>query len=124
MNKILALALTASMAISLAACGNATLSNEKSETNKEVNKEVEKTQPGEEEQPVTITFCNFNAAGGKEEVLASMYKEFQKEFPNIKVEIETVGYDDYFTQMQTRVASGTAPDCYELNIENFAAYLS
>ena len=24
--------------------------------------------------------------------------------------------------MQTRVAGGTAPDCYELNIENFAAY--
>ena len=24
--------------------------------------------------------------------------------------------------MQTRVAGGTAPDCYELNIENFASY--
>ena len=38
------------------------------------------------------------------------------------MEIETIAMDDYFTQMQTRVAGGTAPDCYELNIENFASY--
>lgn len=47
-----------------------------------------------------------------------MYEAFHEEYPNITVTIETIGYDDYFTQMQTRVAGGTAPDCYELNIEN------
>ena len=51
-----------------------------------------------------------------------MYEAFHEEYPNITVEIETIGFDDYFTQMQTRVAGGTAPDCYELNIENFSAY--
>lgn len=73
-------------------------------------------------EPVTITYCNFNASGGNEETLQKMVTEFQKVYPNIVVEVETIGYDDYFTQMQTRVAGGTAPDCYELNIENFAAY--
>ncbi len=51
-----------------------------------------------------------------------MVDAFQEEYPYITVEVETIGYNDYFTQMQTRVAGGTAPDCYELNIENFAAY--
>ena len=73
-------------------------------------------------EPVTITYCNFNSSGGNEETLAKMVAAFEQEHPNIKVEVETIGYDDYFTQMQTRVAGGTAPDCYELNIENFAAY--
>ena len=73
-------------------------------------------------EPVTITYCNFSASGGNEENLQRMYEAFQEEYPNITVEIETLGFDDYFTQMQTRVAGGTAPDCYELNIENFAAY--
>ena len=73
-------------------------------------------------EPVTITYCNFNSSGGNEETLAKMVAAFEAEHPNIKVEVETIGYDDYFTQMQTRVAGGTAPDCYELNIENFAAY--
>lgn len=74
------------------------------------------------EEEVTITYTNFNASGGQEETLEAMYEAFHEEFPNITVEIETVGFDDYFKQMQTRVAGGTAPDCYELNIENFAAY--
>lgn len=74
------------------------------------------------DEPVTITYCNFNASGGNEETLQRMYEAFHQEYPNITVEIETLGMDDYFTQMQTRVAGGTAPDCYELNIENFAAY--
>lgn len=73
-------------------------------------------------EPVTITYCNFNASGGNEETLAKMYEAFHEEYPNITVNIETIGFDDYFTQMQTRVAGGTAPDCYELNIENFASY--
>lgn len=71
---------------------------------------------------VTITYCNFNASGGNEETLDKMVSAFEADHPNIKVDVETIGYDDYFTQMQTRVAGGTAPDCYELNIENFAAY--
>lgn len=74
------------------------------------------------EETVEITYANFNASGGNEETLDKMYAAFQEEYPNITVNIETIGYDDYFTQMQTRVAGGTAPDCYELNIENFAAY--
>lgn len=73
-------------------------------------------------EPVTITYCNFNASGGNEETLQKMYEAFHEEYPNITVEIETIGFSDYFTQMQTRVAGGTAPDCYELNIENFSAY--
>ena len=77
---------------------------------------------GNPQEEVTITYANFNASGTQEETLAQMYEAFHEEYPNITVEIETIGYDDYFTQMQTRVAGGTAPDCFELNIENFAAY--
>ena len=93
----------------------------------EVTAEPEQEAPAVEQaeavaEPVTITYCNFNSSGGNEETLAKMVAAFEAENPNIKVEVETIGYDDYFTQMQTRVAGGTAPDCYELNIENFAAY--
>lgn len=78
--------------------------------------------PAASATPVTITYCNFNSSGGNEATLDKMVAAFEAEHPNIKVEVETIGYDDYFTQMQTRVAGGTAPDCYELNIENFSAY--
>ena len=71
---------------------------------------------------VTITYANFSASGDNEPLLAKMKEEFEKQHPNIKVEIETIGYDEYFTQLQTRVAGGNAPDAYELNYENFVAY--
>ena len=73
-------------------------------------------------EPVTITYCNFNASGGNEETMQRMYEAFHEEYPNITVEIETIAMDDYFTQLQTRIVGGTAPDCFEMNIENFAAY--
>ena len=62
-----------------------------------------------EAEPVTITYCNFNASGGNEETLQRMYEAFHEEYPNITVEIETIAMDDYFTQLQTRIVGGTAP---------------
>lgn len=138
-NKTIALAMAAITALTLGACGSgnteASAVKETAPAEQESAPEVSKAEEAVSEagstgaaeadsEPVTVTFCNFNSSGGNEATLEKMYEAFQKEYPNITVEIETVGYNDYFTQMQTRVAGGTAPDCYELNIENFAAYAS
>lgn len=129
MKKCLAVLLGISMVLSMTACGSQGNTAANQEPQKQETATVEapaqeatEDTKAEKAEPVTITFCNFNASGTNEEVLANMYTEFSKEYPDIKVEIETIGFSDYFTQMQTRVAGGTAPDCYELNIENFAAY--
>ncbi|MGE5588721.1 MAG: ABC transporter substrate-binding protein [Clostridia bacterium] len=73
-------------------------------------------------QPVTIKFLNFSSSGANEQVLDQMRQEFERRHPDIKVQIETIGYGDYFTQLQTRIAGGKAPDAYELNYENFVTY--
>lgn len=137
MKKLVSVLLVFVMCISLAACGKSqetakeekvtqdnSTENEAKKNESEPAKQAEQTngQQAAVTEPVTITFSNFNSSGANEGTLEKMYEEFHKEYPNITVEIETIGYDDYFTQMQTRVAGGTAPDCYELNIENFAAY--
>ena len=49
---------------------------------------------------------------------------FEKQNPDIKVEIETVGFGDYFTKLATVIAGGNAPDVFELNYENFNTYAS
>lgn len=116
--SLIALALAALLVLS--ACGNAAAPTET--TGAPAKPAETETQAPAPAEPVTITYCNFNSSGGNEETLSKMVAAFESEHPNIKVEVETIGYSDYFTQMQTRVAGGTAPDCYELNIENFAAY--
>lgn len=75
-------------------------------------------------EPITISYCNFNASGGNEATLDAMYEDFHKVYPNINVEIETIAFDDYFTTLQTRIAGNVAPDCFEMNVENFGAYAS
>ncbi len=121
--------LITAMMLGLVACGNNDTTNTSQNTQNtagttDTTENTGKTDSSttDTEEPVTITYCNFNASGGNEATLASMYEAFHAEYPNITVEIETVAYSDYFTLMQTRVAGGTAPDCYELNIENFASY--
>ncbi|MBL5980832.1 sugar ABC transporter substrate-binding protein [Petrotoga sp. 8T1HF07.NaAc.6.1] len=72
----------------------------------------------------TIKFMNFSSSGGNEKYLEEWKKIFEKQNPDIKVEIETVGYGDYFTKLATVIAGGNAPDVYELNYENFTTYSS
>lgn len=71
----------------------------------------------------TIRYMNFSANGGHEQDLDKIKAAFEKDNPDIKVQIETVPYDDYFTKLQTAVAGGTAGDAFELNYENFVTYL-
>ncbi len=119
LSAILASALA--LVLLMSACGPAASDPTKSPDNPDPKPSQQQDTPSAD-QPVTITYSNYNASGGNEETLQKMYEAFHEEYPNITVEIETIAYNDYFTQLQTRVSGGTAPDCYELNIENFAAY--
>jgi multiple sugar transport system substrate-binding protein len=78
--------------------------------------------PAATAKPVTIKFANFSSSGDNAKFLDAMVAAAKIQYPNITVDVETIAYGDYFTQIQTRVAAGTAPDVYELNYENFVAY--
>ncbi len=71
---------------------------------------------------VTVDFLNFSGGGDYTVYLEAMKEAFEEQYPDIDVDIELVGYGEYFTQLQTRIAGGTAPDCFELNYENFVTY--
>jgi len=73
-------------------------------------------------QAVTLDYLNFSGAGEPLKYLEEMKKVFEEQNPDIKINIEVVGFGEYFTLLQTRIAGGTAPDSYELNYENFVTY--
>lgn len=70
----------------------------------------------------TITYMAFSASPDHDKDLKAMIAEFEKQNPTITIDYQPVGYNDYFTKLQTLVASGTAPDTFELNYENFVSY--
>lgn len=74
-------------------------------------------------EDVTITYATFSASGAQEETLKKMVETFESKNPGIKVDVQLSGYDDYFTKLATTVGGGNAPDVFEMNMENFLAYM-
>lgn len=73
-------------------------------------------------QDTTIRYFTFSAAPDHLEDLDTIVQAFQAENPGIVVEVETAPFADYFTLLQAGIASGDAPDVFELNYENFVTY--
>ncbi len=69
-----------------------------------------------------VKFMNFSSAGETAIYLEEMKQVFEAQNPDIKIEIETVGFGDYFTKLMTVIAGGNPPDAFELNYENFYTY--
>lgn len=75
-----------------------------------------------EDGVTTVRYQNFSANDGHEKDLGRIVKAFEKEHKDIKVEVETLPFADYFTKLQTAVAGNTVADTFELNYENFVTY--
>ena len=73
-------------------------------------------------EPVTITFAQYSGSGDNEQYLQQMVDNYMKENPNVTIDLQTYGYDDYFTQMTAKVSGGQAPDVFELDYQNFVSY--
>lgn len=73
-------------------------------------------------EPVTIEYFSFSAGEANLPRLEAIAAAFEEENPNIDVELTTAPFDSYFTDLQTRIAGGDAPDAFELNYENFVTY--
>ena len=80
--------------------------------------------PSAPAEQVTLTYFTFSAAPDHLADLDAIVQAFEQKYPNISIEVQTAAYTDYFTKLQTQVASGSAPDTFELNYENSVAYAS
>ena len=76
------------------------------------------------QEPTTIRYFTFSAAPNYLDSLDQMIAAFEEQNPDVKVEVESAPFGDYFTLLQTQVAGGDAPDAFELNFENFVTYAS
>lgn len=75
---------------------------------------------GDASGPVTITYSNFISNGGNEANLTTIVDAFEKENPDITVNMQTAAYADYFTKLQTDLAAGTEADVFDVDAGSFA----
>ena len=72
----------------------------------------------------TITYLNHT---GEEKTIAyedSLIAQFQEENPDITVEVQRMSMDDYTRTIQTKIASGDAPDVFMIEQSNLEKYAS
>ncbi|MFF2481691.1 ABC transporter substrate-binding protein [Paenibacillus sp. NPDC058071] len=95
---------SALLTLLLAACGSA---NEKPESTAPASGE------SQEGKPVTISFMHFKS--DFTDGVAKIVEQFENENPLIKVNVQPVKYDDYYTLLKTKLASGDIVDVFTLN---------
>lgn len=71
---------------------------------------------------ITVHYYQFTAGSDHVEDLNTIIAAFQEANPGVTVEVDSAPFADYFTLLQADIVSGSAPDVFELNFENFGAF--
>src|SRR2546423_1801507 len=71
---------------------------------------------------VTVGYFSFSADPDHLNTLKALIQIFEKKHPNIRINLQTAPYAQYFTKLQTLIAGGQAPDTFELDSGSFFSY--
>lgn len=69
-------------------------------------------------EKITLTWLNHYQEEGKKAWVESCKEIFEAKYPNVTLNIETVGADSYYTVLQTKLASDDAPAIFDLGNNN------
>ena len=73
-------------------------------------------------QQTTITYAFWDL--NQRPAMEAQAKAFEESHPDIRVELQVVPWDQYWTKLQTSVAGGAAYDVFWMNSRNFSLYAS
>lgn len=115
----------ASIALSVAGCGNAKENVDSKDVQETKNTETSaaETAGGEKHDPVTLRFSWWGGDARHEATLA-VIDQFQKLYPWITIEAEYSAFDGYREKKMTEFASGTAPDIFQIETGSGPEYRS
>ncbi|MNM12429.1 Multiple sugar-binding protein precursor [compost metagenome] len=114
--KTLSIALTAAMALSLTACGNSN-NNEGNTSSSSASPSSGSTSGGDSGKKVTITFQNIypDPTTPNYKMVRQLVSQYEKEHPNIHIELDTLNTDQQKVKLKTQAASKEIPDITMVN---------
>lgn len=111
MKKIISLALSVSLVLSLSLAGCGSKEEKKDASSSQATQQAT-TQAKQEEtatkENITLKFTHYQSEG--QETFTQVVKKFEEANPNIKLEADLSGGDQYSTILQTKFAAGEAAD--------------
>lgn len=125
MQRIMAVLISLTMVFALFTGCSSNKGTNTAKTNSEQQKEQTKTEPVKEEkkEPVTLKILQFSPE--YTEQMHTMAKEYNKQFPNVTLDIQIL-QEDYQTVLKTKINAGDVPDVFMTNglaeIKAYAEY--
>ena len=125
MKKILALLMALVMVFALCACGQTAAPAEEAPAAEAPAEEAPAAEASADEITLDVIICQYGN-NTQDWFLGSgmngtnFVDKFESENPGVKLNLEVVSWNDVYTVVDTRIASGQAPDI--LNIDVFANY--
>lgn len=132
MKKFLALLLCLCMILGLAACGGKddqkTDAPDTSKTDAPASDDKQEpangqTPPATNDAEDTIVIMAPPVTGDYAELLAQWIADFEKEYPNLHVEVISTAWDDHSNKLSTMALSGEAPDIAEVSYGAIGTYV-
>ena len=126
MKKILALLLALTMVFALCACGGSSAPAAEAPAAEAPAAEAPAAEaPAGDEIVLDVIICQYGPNTNEWFLGSGMngtnfVDKFEAENPGVKLNLEVVSWNDVYTVVDTRIASGNAPDI--LNIDVFANY--
>ncbi|MFK4851011.1 ABC transporter substrate-binding protein [Microbacterium sp. ZW T6_19] len=77
---------------------------------------------GSADGDVTLSYAIWDE--NQKPAMEEIAKAFQKEHPNVTIDIQVTPYKEYFTKLQTAATGGSAADVFWMNGPNFQLYAS
>lgn len=121
--KFLAVLLSASMVLSLSACGGSTEQDAASSQDATTEEAASSQDAATEEtaEPITLRMAWWGSQERHDRTV-KVIEMYEKENPNVDIEYEFYSFDDYFTKLKTLVASDQVWDIFQLG-GNFPEYM-
>lgn len=84
------------------------------------SKDKGEASSGDSNSPVTISYAIWDS--GQEKGLRKLADEFEKKNPNIKINIQVTGWNDYWTMLEAAATGGSLPDTFWMHSNEIYRY--
>ena len=131
MNKLLSIALSGMMVLSMAGCGSSGSDSAADSAAQPAATEAAATDAGETEQaPADAATDGENVVikmtwwggQGRHDLTQSVCDLYTSQHPNVTFELSPSGWDGYFEKLSTQTASGSMPDIVQMDYLYLTTY--
>jgi ABC-type glycerol-3-phosphate transport system substrate-binding protein len=116
MKRILALLMVLVLSFGVVACGNnnAPANNGGYDTGATETTETVETETTDDGEEITLTWLHHFEEEGMNNWVNDMAAKYHEQNPNVTIDIQSTGFDNYMTLLKTKIAGNDAPDIFDL----------